>query len=478
MSASQRVDTMSLLDSFSELQRARSPLDALGRKASLRREEITDLGIQEPREQWGIWGTSGGHDGQRRPPPRQQDGEQWAPQQYLNSQMSPLLHGRFARDSYATHSSRDSGSRLSNTPSSSIGYRYYDDNESVYSDLSTSTAAQRHSGQPPTTLSSPGDAEYVRMDYESSPHVGNDANPILPAVVVSAAETDAQELHAHPGRTPRLVTGSSNFSLPGRPTVPQSDDQKRRVLERNMRKQHSPLWQDSSLQGGKMPSNDTPSTMLPSETFSGGASSLATASTMAPQSANSKVKGPNTPSLSYLSSPQLPSTQPPRPLSPATTLYSTYSYYPYENIASDDSRAATPNGGQQHPPLPSQEPTSTNKSANEEHRAPHEYLQLGIQCHEANKLEDSAMYFEKSAKENGGCGIGMLMWGLTLRHGWGCLKDEKMGFKWLRRAAECAVEDLENARVGVDANVVQVRISETHFHSANDSADRTCSCHL
>jgi hypothetical protein len=88
------------------------------------------------------------------------------------------------------------------------------------------------------------------------------------------------------------------------------------------------------------------------------------------------------------------------------------------------------------------------------------------------------MYFEKSAKENGGCGIGMLMWGLTLRHGWGCLKDEKMGFKWLRRAAECAVEDLENARVGVDANVVQVRISEAHLHSANDGADRTCSCHL
>jgi len=68
------------------------------------------------------------------------------------------------------------------------------------------------------------------------------------------------------------------------------------------------------------------------------------------------------------------------------------------------------------------------------------------------------MYFEKSAKENGGCGIGMLMWGLTLRHGWGCFKDEKMGFKWLRRAAECAVEDLENARVGMDPSVVQTEL--------------------
>jgi len=70
------------------------------------------------------------------------------------------------------------------------------------------------------------------------------------------------------------------------------------------------------------------------------------------------------------------------------------------------------------------------------------------------------MCFEKSAKEDGGCGVGMLMWGLTLRHGWGCEKNEKIGFKWLRRAAESAVEDLENARIGgsVDSAVVQTEL--------------------
>lgn len=56
------------------------------------------------------------------------------------------------------------------------------------------------------------------------------------------------------------------------------------------------------------------------------------------------------------------------------------------------------------------------------------------------------MYFEKSAKENGGCGGGMLMWGLTLRHGWGCEKNEKVGFKWLSKAAESAVADLETTK--------------------------------
>jgi len=62
-----------------------------------------------------------------------------------------------------------------------------------------------------------------------------------------------------------------------------------------------------------------------------------------------------------------------------------------------------------------------------------------------------------SAKEQGGCGVGMLMWGLTLRHGWGCEKNEKSGFHWLRKAAECAVDDLESTREGMDARSVKVK---------------------
>ncbi|KAF8198978.1 hypothetical protein BJ912DRAFT_950426 [Pholiota molesta] len=71
---------------------------------------------------------------------------------------------------------------------------------------------------------------------------------------------------------------------------------------------------------------------------------------------------------------------------------------------------------------------------------------LGIQHHEANRLGESARCFERSAKEDGGCGVGMLMYGLALRHGWGCVKNEKMAFRWLMRAAECAVVDLERLR--------------------------------
>ncbi|KIM48489.1 hypothetical protein M413DRAFT_33261, partial [Hebeloma cylindrosporum] len=59
----------------------------------------------------------------------------------------------------------------------------------------------------------------------------------------------------------------------------------------------------------------------------------------------------------------------------------------------------------------------------------------------------------------GGCGVGMLMYGLTLRHGWGCRKNEKAGFKWLMKAAESAVGDLERVRSSggqADVGVVQV----------------------
>ena len=47
------------------------------------------------------------------------------------------------------------------------------------------------------------------------------------------------------------------------------------------------------------------------------------------------------------------------------------------------------------------------------------------------------------------------MWGLTLRHGWGVTKSEPMGFKWLKKAAEIAVVDLESARGGMDVKGVK-----------------------
>jgi len=152
----------------------------------------------------------------------------------------------------------------------------------------------------------------------------------------------------------------------------------------------------------------------------------------------------------------LPRGPPTAPLSP-TSLYSRYSYYAYPLDS------PSPTSPSSISPKASDTVTSTlvpddrSSHTKSQSQAAIEYLQLGIQHHEANRLKESAECFERSAKEGGGCGVGKLMWGLTLRHGWGCPKNEKSAFSWLSRAAESAVSDLEKARLtgAVTVNAVQ-----------------------
>lgn len=147
--------------------------------------------------------------------------------------------------------------------------------------------------------------------------------------------------------------------------------------------------------------------------------------------------------------------------SPASSLYSIYSFYQIDSASPSptDDRPRFQEAQQQQQRQPSPQPKVTFASSPavsspqddlnwNTASTPLEFLQLGIVHHEANRLRESAVCFEKSATVDGGCGVGMLMYGLTLRHGWGCEKNEKQGFKWLRKAAESAVEDLESVRKG------------------------------
>jgi TPR repeat protein len=68
------------------------------------------------------------------------------------------------------------------------------------------------------------------------------------------------------------------------------------------------------------------------------------------------------------------------------------------------------------------------------------FLSLAITHHESGDLSRSAYYFERSAKVDGGCIVGMCMWGMALREGWGVRKDAKKGFEWISRAASKAGE--------------------------------------
>ncbi|UZJ54301.1 hypothetical protein CBS101457_003621 [Exobasidium rhododendri] len=68
------------------------------------------------------------------------------------------------------------------------------------------------------------------------------------------------------------------------------------------------------------------------------------------------------------------------------------------------------------------------------------FLTLAITHHETGDLSRSAYYFERSAKVEGGCVVGMCMWGMALREGWGVRKDQTKGFDWISRAATRAGE--------------------------------------
>ncbi|CAE6451534.1 unnamed protein product [Rhizoctonia solani] len=163
------------------------------------------------------------------------------------------------------------------------------------------------------------------------------------------------------------------------------------------------------------------------------------------------------------------SSHPPSPGGRPPSLYSQYSFYSLPNStppespgpgAVDQSRQGKPkaSGSLLNPAnQPQSQQSSRSGSPNKQQppSAAQHALQLGIAAHEQNNLRDSARYFERSATVEGGCGVGMLMWGLSLRHGWGCRKDERNGFKWLRKAAEAAVTDLEGARSGEEAKAVK-----------------------
>ncbi|KAI0089893.1 hypothetical protein BDY19DRAFT_941321 [Irpex rosettiformis] len=156
------------------------------------------------------------------------------------------------------------------------------------------------------------------------------------------------------------------------------------------------------------------------------------------------------------------STQLPRTNS-QLSVYTSYSYYPYDGqIPSPSASSAhlsptvpSPTISVHPPPSPAHDEPGASMGVPSNPQTPQEFLQLGIQHHLANRLTESAACFEKSATLNGGCGTGMLMWGLAQRHGWGCPQSEEKGFKWLRKAAELAVDDLEHKRPGMDSSVIK-----------------------
>ncbi|KAK3815253.1 MAG: hypothetical protein J3Q66DRAFT_370584 [Benniella sp.] len=67
-------------------------------------------------------------------------------------------------------------------------------------------------------------------------------------------------------------------------------------------------------------------------------------------------------------------------------------------------------------------------------------IQKAIELHENNQLEEATHYFALAAQSENP--LGQLMYGLSLRHGWGCKPNPAEAIKFLQRAAEYAMGEL------------------------------------
>lgn len=501
--------------------KSHSPLDSLVRRTSARRTHNAGYPVQHTHLTSSLAPLP-------ETPPRH------VPQYHQQlSPASPLLHGHFARDSVATTSSSGDNSYLNSTRSSvdsrivdqELDHRFCDD-ESIYSDVTG--PALRDSWKIAVASSTPmGRRKYAEnleddtLNSNPTCYSQQQSYPSfssVPTLIVSSPNdsTEATE-HSRAGRMPIMGPTGLNFSRPVRPplsSTPEDEQQKRRVLERNVRRAPSPSvtqmpgfndqcqTQDRGTSVSFFTSHANPEERAKSPTPTVGSNGsditssspnrrqIVSPSTLLHQQAPLMSSSPETRQPTAPALPSLPKRPPSLRIGSPVSLYSGYSFYQF------DSETPSPTGefhdrlqtrstsGQVTQSSPTQQLSFTDVSLPSDTPTPQDYLQQGIQHHEANRLKESAICFEKSAKNNGGCGIGMLMWGLALRHGWGCEKNEKFAFKWLTRAAESAVEDLENARAGggIDSSAVQVcaRRLSCFRTLANlmSSADRTGPCYI
>lgn len=78
-------------------------------------------------------------------------------------------------------------------------------------------------------------------------------------------------------------------------------------------------------------------------------------------------------------------------------------------------------------------------------------IQKAIELHENNQLEEATKYFRLAAQSENP--VGQLMYGLSLRHGWGCQPNPKDAIFYLQRAAEYAMGELKELSPSSSANI-------------------------
>ncbi|KAI8324775.1 HCP-like protein [Martensiomyces pterosporus] len=76
-----------------------------------------------------------------------------------------------------------------------------------------------------------------------------------------------------------------------------------------------------------------------------------------------------------------------------------------------------------------------------------EYFQKAVNYHEEGNLVSATAYFKKAADAHNP--LGMLFYGLSLRHGWGCQPNEKIAFLYLQKAGELVIPNVKDMNPAV-----------------------------
>ncbi|KAJ2394881.1 hypothetical protein GGI05_001840 [Coemansia sp. RSA 2603] len=90
-----------------------------------------------------------------------------------------------------------------------------------------------------------------------------------------------------------------------------------------------------------------------------------------------------------------------------------------------------------------------------------EYFQRAVNYHEQGDLASATGYFKRAADKYNP--LGMLFYGLSLRHGWGCQPNENLAFVFLQKAGEHVVphvKDMDPAVAGMAKDELAMAIYE------------------
>ncbi|KAF9199699.1 hypothetical protein BGZ49_010162 [Haplosporangium sp. Z 27] len=98
-------------------------------------------------------------------------------------------------------------------------------------------------------------------------------------------------------------------------------------------------------------------------------------------------------------------------------------------------------------------------------------IQKAIELHENNQLEEATHYFKLAAQSENP--LGQLMFGLSLRHGWGCKPNPTEAIIYLQRAAEYAMGELNELKpIGITVQPQQLEPLSTSLTSSTPSDEK------